>query len=170
MFPIIDFAQSLSGFVVGIIVGLTGVGGGSLMTPLLLLLFGIRPATAVGTDLLYAAIAESGGTFVLARKGHVDWRIVRLLANGSIPAAAITLILVHQFAPGGLGGASKTITFALGIGLILTAGSLIFRNRLRAFSATHDPEASRHPASTVITARCWGHWCRYHRSALAHWA
>jgi uncharacterized protein len=152
----IDFAQSLSGFVVGAIVGVTGVGGGSLMTPLLVLLFGIHPATAVGTDLLYAAITKSGGTFVHARKGHVDWRIVSLLASGSIPAAAITLIVVHHFAPGGLGGASKTITFALGIALILTAASLIFRNHLRKFSTNHDQEVARHPAFTVITGAILG--------------
>ncbi len=71
----IDFTQSLAGFFVGIIVGLTGVGGGSLMTPILVLLFGIHPATAVGTDLLHAAITKSGGTYVHAKKGRVDWRI-----------------------------------------------------------------------------------------------
>jgi uncharacterized membrane protein YfcA len=85
-----DWMYTLSGFVVGAIVGLTGVGGGSLMTPLLVLLFGIHPATAVGTDLLYAAITKAGGTVVHARKGHVDWRITRLLASGSIPAALLT--------------------------------------------------------------------------------
>jgi uncharacterized membrane protein YfcA len=86
-----DWMYTLSGFVVGAIVGLTGVGGGSLMTPLLVLLFGIHPATAVGTDLLYAAITKAGGTVVHARKGHVDWRVTRLLASGSIPAALLTV-------------------------------------------------------------------------------
>jgi uncharacterized membrane protein YfcA len=64
-----DWMYTLSGFAVGAIVGLTGVGGGSLMTPLLVLLFGIHPATAVGTDLLYAAITKAGGTVVHTRKG-----------------------------------------------------------------------------------------------------
>ena len=126
------------------------------MTPLLVLLFGIHPATAVGTDLLYAAITKSGGTVVHARKGHVDWRIVRLLASGSLPAAAITLFTVHQFAPGGLGGASKTITFALGIALLLTAISLLFRNQIRSFSTSHDPDAVHHPVYTVITGAVLG--------------
>jgi uncharacterized protein len=152
----IDFAQSLSGFVIGAIVGLTGVGGGSLMTPLLVLLFGIHPATAVGTDLLYAAITKSGGTFVHAKKDHVDWRIVRLLASGSLPTAGITLLALHYLAPSGLGGASKTITFALGIALILTAASLIFRNKLRKFSEAHDPDTAHHPAFTVITGAILG--------------
>lgn len=147
----IDFAQSLSGFVVGAIVGLTGVGGGSLMTPLLVLLFGIHPATAVGTDLLYAAITKSGGTFVHARKGHVDWRITRLLASGSIPAAAITLICIRVFAPGGIGGASKIITVALGFALLLTAVSLVFRKHILRFSQAHDPDTVHHPGFTVMT-------------------
>jgi uncharacterized membrane protein YfcA len=79
-----DLLYTLSGFVVGAIVGLTGVGGGSLMTPLLVLLFGVPPATAVGTDLLYAAVTKAGGTVVHAKKGHVQWRITGLLAAGSI--------------------------------------------------------------------------------------
>jgi uncharacterized membrane protein YfcA len=153
---VVDFAQSLSGFVVGAIVGLTGVGGGSLMTPLLVLLFGIHPATAVGTDLLYAAITKSGGTFVHARKGHVNWRITGLLAIGSLPTAALTLFVVHHYAPGGLGGASKVITVALGFALLLTSGALIFRNRLRQFAQSHDPESVRHPSLTLVTGMALG--------------
>src|SRR4030081_2529388 len=106
----IDPLYVASGFGVGLLVGMTGVGGGSLMTPLLVLLFGIHPATAVGTDLLYAAITKSGGTFVHARRGSVDCRIAGLLAAGSLPAAILTLVLVKTYAPGGLGGASKVIT------------------------------------------------------------
>ena len=75
-----DYLYTLSGFAVGAMVGVTGVGGGALMTPLLVLLFGVAPATAVGTDLLYAAITKSGGTWVHARRGRVDWIIVRRLA------------------------------------------------------------------------------------------
>jgi uncharacterized membrane protein YfcA len=148
-----DIAQVISGFVVGAVVGVTGVGGGSLMTPLLVLLFGIAPATAVGTDLLYAAITKSGGTLVHARRGHVDWSIVALLALGSLPAAGLTLLLVSHFAPGGLGGASKVITSALGVALVLTALSLLFRRRLQRWSQTHtdapDP-GRRHPVLTVL--------------------
>ena len=125
-----DLAYSLAGFFVGAVVGLTGVGGGSLMTPLLVLLFGIHPATAVGTDLLYAAITKSGGSFVHARRGSVDWRIVGLLAAGSVPASILTLLLVARFAPDGLGGATKLISAALGVALLLTAASLVFRRHL----------------------------------------
>ena len=93
-----DLAYTLSGLVVGFIVGLTGVGGGSLMTPLLVLFFGISPATAVGTDLLYASITKAGGMWVHGRRGNINWRIVGWLALGSIPAAVLTawvLSLLH---------------------------------------------------------------------------
>ena len=86
-----DWVYALSGFAVGAIVGLTGVGGGSLMTPLLVLLFGIAPATAVGTDLLYAAVTKAGGVAVHARRRHVRWDIVGRLAAGSIPGALLTI-------------------------------------------------------------------------------
>lgn len=131
---IMDIAQIISGFAVGSIVGLTGVGGGALMTPLLVLLFGVAPATAVGTDLLYAAITKSGGTIVHARRGHVEWRIVRRLAAGSLPAAILTLLVVTTLVPGGLGAAHKTITFFLGIAILLTAAALLFRRRILVWS------------------------------------
>ena len=122
-------ALSLSGFVVGLLVGLTGVGGGSLMTPLLVLAFGIRPATAVGTDLLYAAITKSGGSWVHHRHGNIDWRITGRLALGSVPAAAATLLLLAQLGAKGH-GASGLISVVLGVALLLTASSLVFRQRL----------------------------------------
>ena len=88
-FPHIDLLYSASGLAVGFLVGLTGVGGGSLMTPLLVLLFGIHPATAVGTDLLYAAATKTAGTLVHGLKGSVDWRITGRLAAGSVPAVFV---------------------------------------------------------------------------------
>jgi uncharacterized membrane protein YfcA len=145
----IDPAQSLSGFAVGAIVGLTGVGGGSLMTPLLVLLFGIHPATAVGTDLLHAAITKTGGTYVHARQGRVDWRITGLLASGSLPAAVITLWALHRYTSG-LGGDSKVITTTLGIALLLTAAVLTLRTCLRRLSQVQKPPAP-HPVFTVLT-------------------
>ncbi|MDD5247467.1 MAG: sulfite exporter TauE/SafE family protein [Rhodocyclaceae bacterium] len=147
-------AQVISGFAVGAVVGITGVGGGALMTPLLVLLFGVAPATAVGTDLLYAAITKSGGTLVHARRGNVDWRIVGRLAAGSLPAAALTLFAVSHLAPHGLGGAGKLISFALGVALLLTAIALIFRRRLLAWSRSHAVAAlpaRRRAQLTVLT-------------------
>jgi uncharacterized membrane protein YfcA len=150
----IDPAQALSGFVVGAVVGLTGVGGGSLMTPLLVLAFGVHPATAVGTDLLHAAITKAGGTYVHAKQGRVDWRITGLLASGSIPSAVATLWTLRAVT-GGLGG-SKIITTTLGIALLLTAAVLVLRSCLRRWSQTHRAEATRHPVFTVLTGAVLG--------------
>ncbi len=130
-----DFAYTLAGFAVGAIVGLTGVGGGSLMTPLLVLMFGIHPSVAVGTDLLYAAITKAGGTLAHSLKGSVDWSITRRLAAGSIPSSVLTLWLVHRYAPGGIEGATSVISVALGVALVLTAVAIILRNRIQRVSA-----------------------------------
>jgi uncharacterized membrane protein YfcA len=146
----VNFSQSLSGLIVGIIVGLTGVGGGSLMTPLLVLLFGIHPVTAVGTDLLHAAITKAGGTYVHAKKKRVDWRITALLAAGSLPSAVIAILALQHFT-GGL-GSSKVITTILGIALILTAVALALHSRMRRFSEEHDGDVRpRHPVFTIAT-------------------
>ncbi|GAA5164687.1 sulfite exporter TauE/SafE family protein [Viridibacterium curvum] len=134
-----DWMYPVAGFAVGSIVGLTGVGGGSLMTPLLVLLFGVSPAVAVGTDLLYASITKAGGTLAHSLKGTVDWGITRAMAYGSLPAAALTLAALHTWFPGGIGEAKGLISFALGIALLLTAVSLIFRKHIQAFAQRHAP-------------------------------
>ena len=90
------FAFPIAGFVVGAAVGMTGVGGGSLMTPLLILLFGFAPSAAVGTDLLYAAGTKAFGTWLHGRQQTVDWRVVGLMASGSIPAALLTVAVLHR--------------------------------------------------------------------------
>src|ERR1700757_2872670 len=103
-----------SGFVVGFLVGMTGVGGGSLMTPLLILLFGIAPEKAVATDLIYASITKTGGSLVPAFNKTIDWRIVARLASGSLPASVATLLILQY---GGVDGAaiSALITKVLGV-------------------------------------------------------
>lgn len=88
----IDPAYAAAGFCVSLLVGMTGVGGGSLVTPLLILLFGVHPATAVGTDLLYAAATKSSGTLVHGLNRNIEWRVVGRLAAGSVPTTAITLV------------------------------------------------------------------------------
>ena len=128
-----DWLYPLSGLLVGVIVGLTGVGGGSLMTPLLVLVFGIQPAVAVGTDLLYAAITKSGGVVAHSRRGHIDWKVVKLLAAGSVPAALLTTLVLQQLKI----DASHTATLiksTLGVALILTAAAIILRTRVTRFS------------------------------------
>src|SRR5712675_186052 len=96
LFSSIDPGFAISGFCVGALVGMTGVGGGSLMTPLLILLFGIHPATAVGTDLLYAAVTKTGGTFVHGAYRTIDWQIVGWLAAGSLPATCLTIAAMSR--------------------------------------------------------------------------
>ena len=117
---------SVSGLLVGILVGITGVGGGSLMTPLLVLMFNVHPATAVGTDLLYAAITKSAGTAVHSRNKTVNWRIVGLLGLGSIPAAIATLVFMSGMDRDSL-TFKASLTQSLGWMLFLTAILLIFR-------------------------------------------
>jgi uncharacterized protein len=137
-----DWLYTLSGFAVGAVVGLTGVGGGSLMTPLLVLLFGVAPVTAVGTDLLFAALTKTGGAWAHARRGNVDWKIVFRLASGSVPAAAVTLVLLHLYVPDP-GRLSAIVSLALGFALILTAGALLFREQLHAWAARRAAAGSR---------------------------
>ena len=124
---------ALSGFVVGALVGLTGVGGGSLMTPLLVLLFGVHPTTAVGTDLLYAAATKTVGTGVHGFKRTVQWNIVGRLASGSVPATAATLWLLSQQHDKHAASADSLVTTALGIALIVTAVAVLFRKTIVAF-------------------------------------
>lgn len=125
---------SLSGLVIGFLVGMTGVGGGSLMTPLLILLFGVHPQTAVGTDLLYASATKFVGTGIHGFKGSVDWKVVTRLCAGSIPASILSLVFLHY-----LGMPSSTtsriISVTLGIALLLTAPSVLFREKIRAWAS-----------------------------------
>ncbi|WP_174292562.1 sulfite exporter TauE/SafE family protein [Sphingomonas bacterium] len=120
---------SVAGVLVGLLVGLTGVGGGSLMTPILVLAFGFHPATAVGTDLLYAAATKTVGTAVHGWRGSVDWRVVGRLAAGSMPATLVTLLALGH-AGEGSSATSHVITVALGAVLVLTAVATLFRRRL----------------------------------------
>jgi uncharacterized protein len=125
----IDPLYSISGFGVGFLVGMTGVGGGSLMTPLLILLFGIHPATAVGTDLLYAAATKTGGSLVHGWARSIHWPVVALLACGSLPASILTLAVLWQL---NLNGevARSLINLVLCGSLFLTALALVFRGAI----------------------------------------
>jgi len=152
LFGVIDPLYSLSGFGVGALVGMTGVGGGALMTPLLVLLFGIHPATAVGTDLLYAAITKTGGTLVHGIGRTVDWRITGRLALGSVPAAIVTLLAANYFGLLGPHNGSVLISTVLGVALILTAIALVFRTRLLEIAARRVPELDPRRAAALTVA------------------
>ena len=126
---------TIAGLVVGFIVGMTGVGGGSLMTPILLW-FGINPATAVGTDLLYAAITKASGVWVHGRNKNIDWKITGWLALGSVPAAAFVLWYLKSLnaEPQAMGVVIKQ---ALAVVLFLTALAILFKKRLQALASRH---------------------------------
>ncbi len=128
-----DFSFTIAGFIVGFIVGMTGVGGGSLMTPILVLGFGIQPAIAVGTDLLYAAITKSGGVFVHHKHNNIQWPVVILLSFGSIPACLSSIFLIKELAVAGVNYDDLIMTI-LSIALILTAVFLFTQNRLHRLS------------------------------------
>lgn len=132
----LGLGYTIAGFVVGFIVGMTGIGGGSLMTPILVLGFGIQPAVAVGTDLLYAAVTKSGGIFVHHSKRTVHWRVVGLLAAGSVPTSIMMIFVLKWLEAQGI-HYGTLITSTLSIALILTSLAMLFKTRLHEF-ARHD--------------------------------
>ena len=121
---------------VGALVGLTGVGGGSLMTPLLVLLFGFHPSTAVGTDLLYASVTKSVGTAVHGKQQTVDWRIVARLAAGSVPASIATLLVMSRVGTM-TEDARGILNLLLGVSLLLTGISVFFRPLILRWAGAH---------------------------------
>ena len=147
----INWVYSASGFGVGMLVGFTGVGGGSLMTPLLVLLFGFHPSTAVGTDLLYAGLTKSGGTAVHGLNRTVDWRIVGRLAMGSLPGTAATLLALSRIDTGSA-KAGAAINTVLGLALILTALTLVLRRWIQARMARLSESLTDRQTSVLTVA------------------
>ncbi len=150
-----DWMYTLSGFLVGLIVGVTGVGGGSLMTPLLVLVFGVSPATAVGTDLLYASLTKTMGGWVHGKHGTVDWKVVGLMALGSLPAALVSILLLKYLALD-----EKTlrslVTNVLSVALLLTATVLLLKDQIKRIARRRDGTVyelhHRYlPAATIAT-------------------
>lgn len=121
----LDLAFVFAGFFVGLVVGLTGVGGGSLMTPILIFFFGVKPYMAVGTDLLFAAVTKMGGTLSFARQRIVPWRVVGCLSAGSIPASMLTLAALHEIGPAEP-QVQSVMTHSLGVALLLTAMAMLY--------------------------------------------
>lgn len=125
----IDLGYSLAGAFVSFLVGLTGVGGGSLMAPILILFFGIHPALAVGTDLWFAAITKTVGGGMHNKLGSVDWYVVRRLAMGSLPAAVLTLLWLWLFQDGQLD--AGPLMKLLGVALLLTSILMLLKPRIQ---------------------------------------
>ena len=145
-----DLAFVFAGFFVGLVVGLTGVGGGSLMTPILIFFFGVKPYLAVGTDLLFAAFTKMGGTLSMARQALVPWRVVGQLCAGSIPAALVTLYVLHEVGPADP-VVQRVMTTTLGGALLLTACATLYK-------ALRGRQIVRHhgqPSAEALQPRHW---------------
>ena len=140
----------VSGFAVGLLVGMTGVGGGSLMTPLLTLLFGVPPSVAVGTDLAFAAITKSAGTFTHRLRGTIDWGIVRRLCIGALPAAVVATLALKYY------GAidqqlGQLIRYSIAGSVLLTVTALLFRTRMLAWVTAKPSRQLQGRALTIAT-------------------
>ncbi|HTW34865.1 MAG TPA: sulfite exporter TauE/SafE family protein [Rhizomicrobium sp.] len=153
----VDPRYVLSGVLVGGLVGMTGVGGGSLMTPLLILVFGIHPVTAVGTDLIYASVTKASGSVVHGYNRTVDWRVVGRLALGSIPATALTIAALY-FLHVDSKATQIIITRVLGFALLFTAISLLLRKPMMRWYSAHVPEMppERVRRLTILTGAVLG--------------
>ena len=158
-----DTALILSGLIIGAIIGLTGVGGGSLMTPLLIMGFGVNPAIAVGTDLLFAAATKLGGTVRLARERLIAWRAVGLLSVGSLPAALLTMAVLKHLVPSSA-ETEQLIRQVLGVALLLTAlatlhNVLASQRKKNAVLANNGPTGAAGAADLAYTANATpAHW------------
>ena len=154
----IPYLYTISGFAVGLLVGMTGVGGGALMTPMLILLFGIHPAAAVGTDLLHAAATKTAGSVVHGLKGTIDWTVVRRLAMGSVPMTVVTIAAMSLLDINGNVG-RNLVNAVLTLALLVTAIALVFRGRIVARYA--DRLAGLAPkqvaALTIVVGASAGH-------------
>ncbi|HQV22062.1 MAG: sulfite exporter TauE/SafE family protein [Moraxellaceae bacterium] len=142
-----DIYFIVAGAIVGFCVGVTGVGGGSLMTPILISFLRVEPHIAIGTDLLYAAISKFCGSLVHAKKLNIVWPIVFWLSLGSIPASLGTSWALEHF----MGGAKeykKLLTIILGAMLVVTGLSIVFRHKIEAFFNRHQHDVAGEALST----------------------
>jgi len=148
----------VSGFAVGLLVGMTGVGGGSLMTPLLTLLFGVPPSVAVGTDLAFASINKSAGTLTHRLRGTIRWDIVKRLCMGALPAAVIATLALKSF--GTLSPQiGQIIRYSIAGSVLLTVVALIFKGRMLAWINAHPEkqlQGNKLAAATIIAGAVLG--------------
>ncbi len=124
---------------IGIVVGLTGMGGGALMTPTLVLFFGVPPLTAVSSDLVASAVMKPFGSAVHARRGTVNWKLVLWLIVGSVPAAFAGVLVVRAFGP--IAGLQDAVKVALGVALLLAAAGLFLRSYLKLVERSKQAQA-----------------------------
>lgn len=141
----IEWGYTLAGLFVGFMVGMTGVGGGSLMTPILIFGFSVQPAIAVGTDLLFAAVTKAGGVWAYMKHHMIQWQVVLRLSYGSLPATVLTLFMLDYYEVNE-GSHAELITAALGVALILTSSALL----LKGFITTAIKSRKGHPVVNVL--------------------
>ncbi len=147
-----------SGFAVGLLVGLTGVGGGSLMTPLLTLLFGINPSVAVGTDLAFASITKATGTVAHRYSNNVRWDVVRLLSLGALPAALVATFGLHLLGPLNH-EIALVIRYSIAFSVLLTVVAIIFRGQMQRWITAHPDrqlQGRTQAAATIIAGAVLG--------------
>jgi uncharacterized membrane protein YfcA len=143
----------VAGFAVGLLVGMTGVGGGSLMTPLLTLLFGVSPSVAVGTDLAFASITKTAGTFTHRLRGTVRWDVVKRLCIGALPAAVLATFSLKWF--GALGDEiGQIIRYSIAGSVLLTVVALLFKGKMIAWLNAHPEKQLQGPALMWTTIIC----------------
>ena len=148
----------VSGFAVGLLVGMTGVGGGSLMTPLLTLLFGVPPSVAVGTDLAFASITKSAGTLTHRLRGTIRWDIVKRLCMGALPAAVVSTLALKSFGPLSP-EIGQIIRYSIAGSVLLTVVALIFKGRMLAWINAHPEkqlQGNKLAAATIISGAVLG--------------
>ena len=132
------------GFVVGFLVGMTGVGAGSLMTPFLITQIGVSPPLAVGTDLLFASLTKASAALPHHNFGNVNWRIVKCLAAGSIPGSIATLVALSYFEPD-TAFLALLLKQALVIALVLSSTAIVFYPFITRNGAVADSEVDNEP-------------------------
>ncbi|NNG22720.1 sulfite exporter TauE/SafE family protein [Telluria aromaticivorans] len=148
----------IAGFAVGLLVGMTGVGGGSLMTPLLTLLFGVSPSVAVGTDLAFASITKGVGTITHRFNRTVQWPIVRHLCLGALPAALLTTLALSQFGTVNP-QVGQVIRYSIAVSVMLTVVALLFRARMLRWINAHPGrqlQGRKLAAATIISGAVLG--------------
>lgn len=151
----LDLLKAMAGLLVGFTVGLTGMGGGALMTPILVLLFGVSPGTAVSSDLLTSLVMKPVGASVHFRRGTVNWALARWLAVGSVPAAFAGVFILNELGTGE--DVARRIKTLLGWALVVAAVAMVARAflgaraRARAGYGESDGELSSMPVKRVAT-------------------
>src|SRR5215207_8742218 len=150
-----DLTLALAGLGVGIVVGLTGMGGGALMTPILVLFFGVPPIAAVSSDLAASAVMKPFGGVVHARRGTVHWPLVGWLCAGSVPAAFLGVFVLRLI--GSDEAVQEIIRFALGGALVLAAAGLVVKTyRSRNADDAGGPPPRARPLPTVLLGAVGG--------------